>query len=247
MKCKKCGYEFPDDSEFCPYCGQRVVKGEGMTDHTVNAPIPQHPLTTVTSTAVVPYEAANSAQTMDMAPKMPIKSPSKARAFLHVIPWMLTGAATLCAIILVLKLTELQTNFNTLSSENDSLNSQITTLQNQVTDYKPGADNFKTICDFMACDDAGYASSRFKASQSVFVLKKSAERKSFTLTTNYNRSVTIDLRTSGYSADIEFSKSRWYGSTVTMYVIPRSTGTTVATFSNSVNSQTFRILIIVTE
>lgn len=47
-------------------------------------------------------------------------------------------------------------------------------------------------------------------------------------------------------AFIEFDEETWY-STTTLTVDPSYEGVTVATFSNTENSQTFKVLIIVTD
>lgn len=128
-----------------------------------------------------------------------------------------------------------------------SLNSQLTTLKQEITSYQTEAKMYHTICDFLKSGNAGYASSEFLASDSIIVISESTARKSFILTVAFESAVTVNVDTSGRAANVDFSESNWSGSTTTIYVTPNYVGTTVATFSNNLNSQTFQVLVVVTE
>lgn len=105
---------------------------------------------------------------------------------------------------------------------------------------------FDLIHRFLTGSNAGYASDQFYASKSVLILSLTGEAQSFSLTTGFSGNGKYSLRTSNNSASVSFTEDSWHGST-TIRVAPRSTGATFITFSNNLNSQTFRVLVIVTD
>lgn len=105
--------------------------------------------------------------------------------------------------------------------------------------------NYDLIRSFLTKSDAGYASDQFFASKSVLILSRTGEDRTFSLTTGFSGG-ECSFSTSGNSARVSFTENAWSGST-TIRVSPKSAGTTYVTFSNTVNSQTFRVLILVTD
>ena len=86
----------------------------------------------------------------------------------------------------------------------------------------------------------------FKSDESVIVVRKNEKDRKFTLTANWPSYGYVDVSYSSYAATVSFDKDSWSTSTK-MTVNPHSVGATVVTFSNTVNSDTFKILIIVTD
>lgn len=105
--------------------------------------------------------------------------------------------------------------------------------------------NYDLIRSFLTKSDAGYASDQFFASKSVLILSRTGEDRTFSLTTGFSGG-ECSFSTSGNSALVSFTENAWSGNT-TIRVSPKSAGTTYVTFSNTVNSQTFRVLILVTD
>lgn len=93
----------------------------------------------------------------------------------------------------------------------------------------------------------GQSSNQFKVDHPVIVLKKSTKTEQIELTTSWNSHVTVSVDYLGSSARLNFDEDTWYGSSTTLTVVPYKSGPTLATFSNSINSQTFSVLIIVTD
>ena len=143
-------------------------------------------------------------------------------------------------------ITSLESSNKTKDSTIDSLNSQISSLKDQVTDYKQDSETLSSIISFLQNKNTGSASSKFKASDKIFVVDRFDTQTSFILTCDFPGFTNILTSKKGSSADIIFSQDRWYGSTTKLFINPSSVGTTVITFSNDQNTQTFKIMIIVT-
>ena len=107
-----------------------------------------------------------------------------------------------------------------------------------------GAYNFDLIRSFVTKSDAGYASDQFYASKSVLILSQTGGDQTFSLITGFSGGqYSFDL--TGNSARVSFTEDSWHDR-ATIRVSPKSTGATYITFSNTLNSQTFRVLVIVT-
>ena len=70
--------------------------------------------------------------------------------------------------------------------------------------------------------------------------------RSFTLTAHWSAGGTVETTYSGSSALVSFDEDSWYSSTG-ITITPMRKGITAVTFSNSVDSNTFKVLIIVTD
>lgn len=123
-------------------------------------------------------------------------------------------------------------------------NDSLTTKANK---YQVKASYFDSLCRALSGGNLGYASSNFRASKSVFFLYAGSDPEEFTLTTTYPGSSTVSFDASSSSvALVAFNEDTWYNST-TLTIYPGSAGVSTITFSNSVNSQTFKIVVVVTE
>ena len=118
--------------------------------------------------------------------------------------------------------------------------------KSQIADLEEKSGYFDTICKELSTGNIGYAASNFKASESVIVVDKNETNRKFTLTANWTNGGTVSTDYSGYSAWVNFDNDSWTTSTK-MTIEPWQEGVTAVTFSNDVDSKTFKILIIVTE
>lgn len=112
------------------------------------------------------------------------------------------------------------------------------------------ADFFDAICNFLSSGNVGYSSSNFRTDESIIVVKESETDRKFTLTANWEGGASVsysyDSALSVRPATISFDSSSWKTST-TVSITPKYEGTVIVTFKNDVNSETFKILIIVTK
>ena len=147
---------------------------------------------------------------------------------------------------LTASISSLNTEIDTLKEKNSSLSTTVDAQKKQIASFSLKADYFDKICKELDTGCLGYASKNFNASESIIAVSKYQTNRKFTLTAYWNSGGTVYVDYSGNSAYVSFDNDTWYPST-TLIVCPRSAGITVVTFSNSVDSTTFKVLIIVTD
>ena len=103
---------------------------------------------------------------------------------------------------------------------------------------------FDALVDFANGHNPGGASDIFRISEAVVVMKTSDAPRSVLLTTDFNPNSIVRRELDGDSADVAFTEDKW-GSSTPMTITPKHAGTTVVTFSNTYNKQTFTMLVIV--
>lgn len=179
---------------------------------------------------------------------------------LKVLSWILVALATVVLVIALYQiyglrnqneeqLAQINTLQGKISDLETTVNQQTDTINAQkktITNLKTKANNFDDICSSLKYGNIGFASNNFKTNESVIVVRKNEKDRKFTLTANWSRGGPVEVSYSSTAATVSFDKDSWYTST-TMTIRPRSVGATVVTFSNDVNADRFKILIIVTE
>lgn len=122
---------------------------------------------------------------------------------------------------------------------------QILQQQAEIDDMEEKCKDYDAIC---ALNNAniGYISKEFHVTKGLVVLKKSDVGKQITLTTKWYGYASIGVNYTGTSARLEFDNNQWKGST-TMTIVPYHTGTTVAEFYNTLNSERFKVVLVVVE
>ena len=142
---------------------------------------------------------------------------------------------------------ELESSSATITEQESAifrLENQLDWTKTRLEQAQKKADNYDLIYNFLLKSDAGYASDQFFASKSVLVLNRAGGDQTFFLTTGFSGGGQISFSTSGTSAAVSFTEDSWHDRTP-IRVSPKSTGATYITFSNTLNSQTFRVLGIV--
>lgn len=133
----------------------------------------------------------------------------------------------------------------------EELEDEIWVLENDLT--ASGEDsaflraNYEKLIKALSGGTLGRASDKFKVDKGYIVLKKSSSPVTVTMTADFNTYVTVTTNRTGSAAEMNFNESSWSGTTTTLTVTPKSVGVTTVKFSNNVDSQTFTVLIIVTE
>ncbi len=130
----------------------------------------------------------------------------------------------------------------TIASQNSTISSQKNKID--LLDEKSGY--YDTISKELSYGNVGYASNNFRVSEGIILVDKNEKSRKFTLTTSWGGGGNISVSYSGYSAKVSFDNDSRNNSTK-MTVEPRYEGVTVVKFSNDVNSQTFKMIIIVTD
>lgn len=136
-----------------------------------------------------------------------------------------------------------------LSVANDTISRQMHTInteQDKISSLQNDSDFYNQIIRYANGENFGYASRNFWVSTGVIVVSKDDNDYKFTLTTNWSRGGSVELSYSSFAARIEFDEDNWYTST-TLTVVPHYEGVCVVTFSNDIDSDEFKVLIIVTD
>lgn len=136
----------------------------------------------------------------------------------------------------------------TIASQKDTISSQegaISSLKSTIALLEKKSSYFDTVCKELSSGNIGYAASNFRASESVIVVDKNETNRKFTLTANWTSGGTVSVAYSDYAAIVSFDNNSWTTSTK-MTIEPWHEGVTAVTFSNDVDSKTFKVLIIVT-
>lgn len=215
------------------------------------------------------YPIQESAKKTDSATpaKTAQATSAKANTTLKILLWVIYILAVACICVSVYLNIMLRQQVDSMKAEISELNSTISSQKDTIADQKKTISSQKNtissqkttistltkkagyyddICDELDSGDIGFAANNFKSDQSILIVRKNEKNRKFTLTANWSNGGTVSVDYSSYAAYVEFDSDSWYTST-TMTVVPRSVGVTVVTFTNNVNSDRFKILIIVTD
>lgn len=125
--------------------------------------------------------------------------------------------------------------------------STIATQNNKIAELEEKAESYNEICSFLSSGNIGYAADNFKSSDSIILVRKGETNRKFTLTAYWSNGGTVSTSYSSFLvAGVSYDNDNWSRST-TMTINPRAEGINVITFTNDVDSKTFKIMIIVTE
>ena len=141
------------------------------------------------------------------------------------------------------------TQENTIFEQDEKITSQTETISSQEKEIESlgeKAEYYDKICEELNSGKLGYATEDFRVNESVILVNEYDTDRRFTLTTSWHGGGSVGVSYSGDSATVDFDEDSW-GDSTTMTVVPNCQGVTVATFSNTMDSNTFKIIIIVTE
>jgi hypothetical protein len=138
---------------------------------------------------------------------------------------------------------QIKTKDSTIATQKSTISSQ----RSEISELEDKADYYDDICAFLHSGNIGYAADNFKASDSVVLVEKSDTSKKITLTAYWSSGGSVSTSNSSFlTAGIVFDNDSW-SRTTTMTIKPYSEGLSIITFSNDVDSKTFKIMIIVTD
>jgi len=276
MLCPKCGKELKDGSKFCQFCGSKIEAAPVVIpeEHVVVTPPAAEKKSgsgakiglLIAAVAAVLLLALNAVQYFNL---IDLGAP-------HVKDLEAQLASAEADLEdLEAELEESQKKSDAMSSamgdmqmENNKLNQtigamegnvaelealieeledEIWVLENDATANVVVQDNYETIVDALSTGTLGRASDKFRVDKGYVVLKESASPINVTLTADFDENVTVTTNRTGSAAEMSFNESTWNGDTTTLKVTPNHPGVATVKFTNSVDSQTFTVLIIVTE
>ena len=220
LRCPKCNTALPDDSVFCQYCGAHI---EADTQNCLSE--------SVSIDVATPPDLGS--QKCSRRRIQNLKVPKFLFPLLSVIFFVSTIAALIWGI---------QTT--------SALETQLAQKSAKVDQLQEATSMYHTLKDALTSGTYGYASNNFRVDEGIVVLDKNDPCKFITLTANFGADVTISTDRAGSGADISFTEDKWYGSTTSLRVERKTnescarTLVTKVTFSNSVNKQTFCVLVV---
>lgn len=275
MNCPKCGYSLPDDSVFCQYCGthldlsqfsdapqeeKSILEKAICSDESVSTEsassltshsIPHH---THTSNSSKPLKSTKNNKfckkcgaPIDCVTKKCTSCGKQYFRIRAVLPSIIILALLIVSIILnATQYFQGKSTLETAESRIEELEKTVASQKSSISSLEDSSGYFNTICDELRSGNIGYAANNFKASESIIVVGKNETSRKFTLTANWTNGGNVSVNYSGYAAKVSFDNDSWTTSTK-MSVEPWFEGVTAVTFSNDVDSNTFKILIIVTD
>ena len=272
MKCSKCGYELPAGSNFCQYCGEKLqsesIKAADKLaanddikinneDTTLNAEKSN------TNNITLPSGKEHKSKEK-YCKKCGGKIDSKTNKCTSCGQQRVRVSFSIsCIILSVVLLISIGANIYQFLDSKDKIqdldelvavqkkdiadrDKKIKQLRNKSDEYKKKADEYEEICSLLENSNIGYSSSNFNSSESIIILRQNEFGRKFTLTANWHNGGSVYTDYSSTAAELYFDNKSWnYSTSIT--VMPMHVGATVVNFSNSANSEEFKILIIVTD
>ena len=226
-----------------------VLVGYHVGDNEPTKPLPQ--AADVTSQKQVAVQVSGESGEIHQVVKY--QQSSKGDKTFKILLWVMVALVAACLAVALYQNISMRNQLDTLLVENNELKNTVseqkTTISKNLTkisNLQKKVDNFDDMCEALQYGNIGTAAYNFKADESIIVVRKNETDRKFTLTAHWGSGGTVSVSYSSNAASVDFDKDSW-SSTVKMTVNPRNIGATVVTFSNDVNSDKFKILIIVTE
>ena len=238
MNCPNCGFLLPDDSKFCQYCGTVLPDKVPKSD-------PHHQKHTKPASRVRPAALALAAVSVLLVCSLVgnlVQYGSAAKVQQELEQQLENSNATIAAQESAIL--ELENQLEETETKYQRSEAMLLYTKAELKEAQEDSCNFDLIRSFLKKSDAGYASDQFYASTSVLILSMTGGDQTFSLTTGFSGG-TYTYSLSGSSARVSFTEDSWTGNSTTIRVSPKSSGATYVTFSNNLNSQTFRVLVIV--
>ena len=175
------------------------------------------------------------------------------RPKLRFLPWCIALAAVILLGVVLLQgrslraqNTRLEAQVAELTRSGQDQQIRLEAMQQEASDLRFAARQYEHICRELQNCDIGFSSVRFRSYDSVILVDMDDRDRKFTLVANWDEPGTVQVAASSDAATVSFDESEWEENT-TLTVHPRYPGATVLTFTNTVNSDRFKVLILVTE
>lgn len=172
-----------------------------------------------------------------------------------------SGNAFLCILLAILLLASIGLNIwqwmgdqdaagkedsSELQARLDELEKTLEEREAVISELEPAAANYEKIVNEMYGHSVGIGANNFSTNRGMVILSMADKKKQFWLTANWKEPGNVFMDLSSDAASVSYDNETWEVGT-TMTVTAQKPGVCVVTFSNSVDSNVFKLLIIVTE
>ena len=266
MFCTTCGKKLEEGTKFCIYCGAKQEDAPApAAESAVTAPVYESTASVEESPAPeapafeTPTPKAPSFDVPPVAPvfdEAPAKKEGKGKkiALIAVIGVLILALIGLNAYQYFVmapktadKLDDAKSDLKKAEAKYDELKDEYDELEGLYDSADSASVDLADICYYAQYNNIGYASDAFHTDTAVIVLSEDDYDETLTLTLAVDTAVTVSYDLEGYSADVSFDEDTWEGDTTTLTVSPLEKGVTLLSFYNDVNSETFSVIIIVTD
>ncbi len=253
MFCTTCGKKLEDGTKFCIYCGAKQEDAPAPEAEPAAYAAPEAPAFETPAPEAPVFDVPPVAPAFDNAPAKKAGKGKKVAliAVIGVLILALIGLNVYQYFVMAPKtrdeLADVKSDLKKSEAKYDDLKADYDELEELYDSADTASSDLWDICYYANYNDIGYASDSFHADKAVIVLSEDDYDETLTITCAIEGGVTLNLSLDGSSADVSFDEDTWEGDTTTLTVSPLEKGVTLATFTNDANSESFSVIIIVTD
>lgn len=270
MKCPKCGMKLPADSAFCQFCGISIVdylvsNGVPSSDDKQNCQSDDHDIGLKREASAAPQQIRIEVDSNKVHSRRCKKCGGEIDSItkqcrscgkqyfrlkkalpIIVLSVLMIGLGAL-NVVQYLHSQSLQASIDKKSKTISTQKSTISSQEKEIAKLENTAEDYDEIVSALKSGNLGYASSNFNVNESVVVVGKNQTGRKVTLTAHWydGGKVTTSYSIYNRSASVSYDEKEWTTSTK-LTIIPHHEGVTTVTFLNDQDSETFKMIIIVT-
>lgn len=247
MNCPACGMDVSDSSSICPYCETRL--SENDSSQYLNPPISgaskddgsrkKIPIPTILL-AIACVILVGICIYLSNSHEAEISAKNREVSTLRQSEKSLSQQIS----ELDEKISALNEKAAVLEDENNSLEQQISDLSAENSNLLSQVADYNELYTELSSGNIGYASDTYYSHEGIVFMSSSETKKTITIVaskgTTYSKQRTLG------NAIMEWNEDSWHGAT-SVTVTPNGKGISSFTFTNEKDSDTFKIIVVVTD
>ena len=234
MKCSKCSQNIPEDSSYCPFCGNQILTISPFQSICMKcgAKITEHDAKYCWCCGQEILEGSNGHSDIK---KKPITNSRKKKRNGKTIIIVLTFLCTVFCIILF----SLFSQTRDLKKQYNDLLSQYTEQQDDLTEAISYVDKYLSIVYSLRAR----STTDFSANEYIFTMIP-GNTEEFQLTTSFSKPAMVTFDTFGDAAHLDFLDDSW-GTHTNVKITADNEGISWFRFKNDIDDKEFNIIVIV--